>query len=238
MKKFLLILIVTFVIHVLPIQLYSQEQNQVIQTKNNILTINVTRLFLNEARFGYERQLSERHSIRPVFGIQFATSSDEIKSISLGLASIPFYYSVSKGYYLGLGYNYIVGKHLRLYISTEIYYNYSYYNNKYYRHCDKLMDIDSYVSLQSMDIKKTGIKFIFGKKVRLLKGEKVNLELDIFARIGIQYRIKNLSIYEKLSSSCSYGISELNEINPPEIKSSKKWDPTINTGLLICVPFN
>ncbi|MBC8321004.1 MAG: hypothetical protein H8E34_09800 [Bacteroidetes bacterium] len=89
-----------------------------------------------------------------------------------------------------------------------------------------------------MDLKKSGIKFFFGEKATLQKGKKVNLELDFFAGIGIQYRIKNLSIYEKRSGSCTYAISTLNEINPPEIKSSKKWNQTVNIGLLICISFN
>lgn len=237
MKNFINIIIVSFLIFAPLLESFSQEQSQQIRQKNNSLTINVTRLFLYEIRLGYERKISERHSIRPIAGIQFASSANDFKSIPAALFRFPFYYKVSKGYYLGHGYNFIIGKHSRIYLSTEIYYNKSYYDKKYYRYCVG-SGKDSYVSLQSMDLEKTGIKLLVGKKQTIVNGQKVNLEFDFFAGIGIQHRLEKLTTFEKQFGGCSYDIPGLHEIKPPIVDNSNKWYPTINIGVLIAMPFS
>ena len=88
-----------------------------------------------------------------------------------------------------------------------------------------------------MNLKKTGIKFLIGKKASIISRGKVGLELDFFAGFGLQYRHEELTIYEKQYGSCTYDLSELYVLNPPEIKIHKNWYPTLNAGILICVPF-
>jgi len=236
MKRLILGILIVFIIQVSCTESYAQEKDNEKITYKNKVTLNVGRLILNEARFGYERQLKERHTLRAVIGLQYPTSSLSFYSVPVGLGYIPDYYRVSKGIYLGVGYNYTLGILSKIYISTEVYYNYNYYDKKYYHFCVG-MDMDSYVSLESMKLKKTGLKIIFGKKARIISGNKIGLELDFFAGLGIQYRIEELTIFEKSGGSCYYDYSELYIKDPPEINIYKKWYPTLNAGILIGMPF-
>jgi len=236
MKKTTYLLSIILAIQVFTLNLNAQENKQENKTYRNNLTLNVGRLFLNEARLGYEKQLTERHAFRTIIGFQYPTSSVSFNSVALGPGHVPNYYKVSKGIYLGLGYNYTLGIQSRIYLSAEAYFNYNYYDKKYYHYCVG-MDMDSYVSLESMNLKKTGIKIIFGKKARILSGNKIGLELDFFAGIGIQYRIEELTIFEKSNGSCSYDYSELYVKDPPEINTHKNWYPTLHAGILLGMPF-
>ena len=236
MNRFFFILFVLILILLNPKQLSSQNQERK-YFKNNI-TFNITRLILLEARFGYERKLSENHVVRANLGIQFPTSAESFsyKAIA-GIWQVASYYPVSKGTYLGLGYNYIISNRSKIYISGEVYYNYSFYNKKYYEHCAGGSSY-SYVSLQSMDLRKTGIKTLFGKKVLLVKGRKAGLLLDFFAGPGIQYREEIITIYERKSGTCSIDSDqEVQEYDPPQEDISKRWWLTFNAGILIGVPF-
>ena len=211
-------------------------QKKEFKTYKNNLTINLTRFILNEARFGYERSFSERHIGRIVLGFQYPTSSESFNSGTLALGYSPNYYKVSKGIYTALGYNYILGKHSRIYVSGEVYFSYNYYDKKYYHDCEQHGG-DSYVALQSMQLKKTGLKILFGKKARLVSGNKMGLELDFFAGIGVQYRYEKLTEFEKQYGSCNYDYSDLYTFDPPEEYYSKYWYPTLHAGILVCVPF-
>ena len=224
-------------IQILTLELFSQDQDQNKKSYKNNITFNFTRLILNEARFGYERQLSERHIFRIILGIQYPTSSKSFRSVPVGIGYAPYYYKVSKGIYIGAGYNYTIGIRSGIYVSAEAYFNYNYYDKKYYNYCVGT-DKDSYVSLQSMNLKKSGLKLLFGKKVRIISGSKVGLELDFFAGFGIQYRQEQITIYEKKNGSFTWNPSELYVQNPPKIEIYKNWYPTLNIGILICMPFN
>ena len=215
---------------------YSQNQFKDKNSFKNTIKLNTGRLILNEARFSYERQLSERHTLRTVIGFQYPTSQTEFRSVTVGVVYIPNYYKVSKGIYIGAGYNYLLGTHSRNYISAEMYFNYNYYDNKHYRLCAGGSH-DSYVSLQSMNLNKTGLKIIFGKKATIISGSKIGLELDFFVGMGIQYRIEELTIYQKQSGSCSYDYNELYHIYPPDIETNKNWYPTLHAGILIGMTF-
>ena len=162
----------------------AQQQGKTYKSYNNSLTVNLTRFILNEARIGYERKFTEHEAGRIVLGFQYPTSSTSFNTVPVGFGYAPKFYKVSKGIYAGVGYSYMFGKHLSAYVSGEIYFSYNYYNDKYYHYCVG-MDMDSYVSLQSMNLNKTGLKILIGKKVRIVSGGKAGLELDIFAGAGI-----------------------------------------------------
>lgn len=236
MKKVTLYILIVLTILVFSFDSHAQEKTKEnISYKNNI-TLNFGRLFLNEARLGYERQIKDRHVLRAIIGLQYPTSSLSFQSIPFSPGQIKYYYSVSKGIYLGIGYNYVLGIHSRIYISTEVYFNYNYYDHKYYHYCVGT-DMDSYVSLESMNLKKSGLKILFGKKARIITSSKIGLELDFFAGLGIQYRTEELTIYEKSNGSCHYDYSELYKLDPPEIKTYNNWYPTVNAGILIGMTF-
>ena len=215
-------------------QLFSQE-SQKTSRKNNI-TFNITRLILLEARFGYERQLSERHIIRTTLGIQFPVSSESFKAISLPKTT-PFYYTVSKGFYLALGYNFLIVPKANLYVSAEVYYNHSYYDEKYYRLCSG-MSSGSEVYLQSMQLNKSGIKFLIGKKMSMMPKKPTHLQFDIFGGIGLQYRQEEIIVFKKKQGECTVdGQYEYVLLNPPKVSDSNRWYPTLHLGVLFSFPF-
>jgi hypothetical protein len=91
--------------------------------------------------------------------------------------------------------------------------------------------------MQSMQLKRTGIKFLFGKKARLVSGNKIGLELDFFAGLGTQYRYKKLTEHKKLSGGCNYDPSELRPLDPPRVHLYKSWYPSLHLGVLLSMPF-
>ncbi len=214
----------------------AQQQEKTYKSYSNSLTVNLTRFILNEARVGYERNLAEHHVARIVLGFQYPTSSTSFNTIPVGLGYVPNYYKVSKGIYTGIGYNYMFGKHLSAYVSGEIYYSYSYYNDKYYHYCVGHGG-DSFVALQSMNLNKTGLKILIGKKVRIVSCGKAGLELDIFAGAGVQYRHEALTIFERRYGGCNYDYSDLYKLDPPEKHNYINWYPTLHLGVSACVPF-
>jgi len=239
MRKLILAISIILIIQILNLESYAQEETKEKTTYKNNITLNLGRFVLNEARFGYERHLTERHTLRAIIGFQYPTNSESFNSIPIIFPFFTYpsyYYKVSKGIYLGAGYSYILGIRSGIYISAEAYFNYNYYDKKYYHFCVG-MDMDSYVSLESMKLKKTGLKIIFGKKARIISGRKTGLELDFFAGFGIQYRIEELTIFEKRNGSCHWDYSELYKKDPPENKTYRNWHPTLNAGILIGMPF-
>ena len=79
MKKAVFVLLLLLMVQWNSSQLYAQEPEKK-SSKNNI-TFNLTRLFLMEARFGYERQLTDRHLIRTTVGIQFPSLRNPSKQL-------------------------------------------------------------------------------------------------------------------------------------------------------------
>jgi hypothetical protein len=236
MRKLSLYLLIIIIIQIFTLTSYGQEKiKEKIIYKNN-LTLNVGRLFLNEARFGYERQLTQRHTARAIIGFQYPTEPKSFNSVPVGIGYAPYYYKVSKGIYLGAAYNYTLGVSSRIYISAEAYFNYNYYDKKYYHFCVGT-DMDSYVSLESMNLKKTGLKILFGKKARIISGSKIGMELDFFVGFGLQYRIEELTIFEKSNGSCRWDYSELYKYDPPEITTYLNWYPSLHAGILVGMPF-
>lgn len=237
MKELKITIVIMLLFQLISIETNAQEEkNKQINYKNRI-TINAGRLILNEVRFGYERLLNNRHSLLAILGLQYPTSSTSFRSVPVGLGYLPNYYQVSQGIYLGAAYSYIVGPRSRTYISAEMYFNNNYYNYKFYHYCVG-MDMDSYVSLESMNLRKTGLKVIIGRKIRIFSGSDIGLELDLFAGMGIQYRQEKLTVYKRLYGSCNWDYDELHELNTPEINTHENWYPTLHLGILIGVPFN
>ncbi len=231
-----IILLITFLI------IYSLCQvvlSQDIVNKHykNAITFNVTRLILLEARLGYEQNLTERNKLRATIGIQFPTSSESFGSI-WSLGSIPYYYKVSNGIYLALGYSFIVNTKSQFYISPEIYYNHNSYDKKYYEFAAGT-DHDSYVSLQSMDLTKSGLKFLLGKKASMHPRKKTRLEFDFFGGIGLQYRAEELIIYGKRAGTSSTKDFEkyATMYDPPQEENTINWYPTFHGGVLLSFPF-
>ncbi len=210
--------------------MFSQDQEK--ESYKNNITFNVTRLALIEARFGYERHLSDRHVLRTTLGIQFPVSSN---SFPYHLY-VPFYYVVSKGIYMALGYNYIFNPRKNLYVSAEAYYNYSYYDNKYYKHCTGHDGAD-YASLQSMQLQKSGIKLLLGKKATMLPRKDTRLQFDFFAGIGYQYRQEETTVFKKKGGCSIDGQYTYTEYDPPKKEISNRWWPTIHGGILLSFPF-
>lgn len=186
-----------------------------------------------EARFGYERQVTEKHAIRSSLGIQFPVSSTSFPYYFY----VPFYYPISKGGFVAVGYIYTFNPRKKLYVSTEAYFNYSYYDDKYFLFCTG-QDKENYVNFQSMDLKKTGMKFLIGKKISVSPKKETRLQFDFFAGIGVQYRVEEITIYKKKQGECSVeGQYDYRVYNPPEEEISIGWWPTINAGILLSLPF-
>jgi hypothetical protein len=215
-------------------QLFSQEQEK--SSRKNTITFNILRLTLMEARFGYERQLAERHVIRATLGIQFPIASESFKSINLP-KTVPFYYTVSNGIYVALGYNFIIKPESNFYVSAEVYYNHSYYDEKYYRLCSSKSN-GSEVYLQSMQLNKSGIKFLIGKKISMMPKKSTRLQFDIFTGIGLQYRQEEITVFKKKQGECTVGSQyDYVVLNPPEVSDSNRWYPTLHAGMLFSFPF-
>ena len=202
-------------------------------SKKDVISLNLTRLILLEARIGYERALSEKNVVRAVVGFQFPTGSESFQNVNY----VPFHYYVSQGVYLGIGYNYIVKPKTGFYISAELYYQYSYFNDKYYVNCAGTSR-DSQVSLQSQVLNKTGLKILAGKKLSFLPKRETKVRLDIFGGFGMQYRQEEITKYKSKMGECSIdGQYEYQYYNPPSVSEENKWYPTLHFGLAMYIPF-
>ncbi|GEM_PF-2071477 len=235
MRELKLILSILFLIQISTLESFAQNKTQErISYKNNI-TYNLLGLFTREAILGYERNINEKNIIRLAAGIKYPTSAESYKSRSFGLFNSKNYTKVSKGIYLGAGYKYILSTYARLYLSAEAYFSHIYYNDIYYQFCVGTSS-DSYVSLESMWEKSKGLKIIFGKKLRVLSGNKIGLEFDFFAASGIALRTQEFTTHGKRQGTCSIN-TELQVFDPPRVSLSEKWIPTMSIGILITMPF-
>jgi hypothetical protein len=218
-------------IQIFTLDLKAQEESKEKTAFNHNVTIHLGRFLMNEARFGYERSLDELRAFRIVLGLQYPTSGESFNSNQFPFYDvIPSYYKVSKGIYIGAGYNKTSAKY-NLYTSAEIYFNYNAYDKKYY-HFITGMNQDCYDSYESMKLFKTGLKVIFGRKTRLVSGNKMGLELDFFAGIGAQYRQKELTTFEyKAFYNSPY------KYDPPKFEIIRSFYPTLHIGVLLGVPF-
>lgn len=221
---------------IISIQLFSQEKEK--QTYKNNITLSAVPIIFREIRLGYERQLSERHTLKTSVGVKIPSSSESFGTINPLPLIIPLSYQVSNGGYFSLGYNYVFSPRKKLYLSAEAYSSYYYYNDKYFKYCVGT-SMDSYVTLQSGKLMKTGIKFLIGKKIALISKGTVGLQLDIFAGIGGQYRDEEITIFRKKMGTCQIEgtYHEFHEYDPPEIEISKNWYPTLHAGILFGMPF-
>jgi len=218
------------------IQLFSQEKEK--KTYKTNITLSAVPIVFREIRLGYERQLTERHTLRTSVGVKIPSSSESFGTFNPLPLIIPLSYQVSNGGYLSFGYNYVFSPRKKLYLSAETYLSYYYYNDKYFKLCVGT-SMDSYVALQSGKLMKTGLKFLIGKKIAIISKGKVGLQLDIFAGFGGQYRDEEITIYKKKKGTCSITgtYHEFQEYDPPEIETSKNWYPTLHAGLLLGMPF-
>lgn len=97
---------------------------------------------------------------------------------------------------------------------------------------------ESYVTLQSMELYKTAIKVLIGKKIFDTSRRKNRIQLDIFGGIGVQYRNEKITIYQKKQGECSIdGQYEFRLYDPPLLETSIGWWPTLHGGLLLSFPF-
>jgi len=234
MKNTLIIIFISIIFLLYVNSAYSQDKER--KTYKNAVTFNVLRLGLCEVRFGYERKLTERHIIRTNLGIQFPVSSESFGNISAVLFEIPYYYKVSKGIYLAMGYNYVIIPRSGFYVSSEIYFNYNFYDNKYYDFVVG-MSHDSYVSLQSMDITKAGLKFLMGRKLTMHPSKETRMQFDFFWGAGIQYRQEELTIFKKAYGVAVSTMDEVPYFDPPQTEASNKFCPTFHGGILLSFPF-
>ena len=216
--------------------LLAQEHEK--ETFKNAITFNVYELVKLEARLGYERLLAEKHALRASVGIQFPVSSGPLEENGAAIISISInkIERVSKGIYLALGYNYLIIPDAYFYVSPEVYYNYSFYDDIYYEYCTG-MQHDSYVTLQSMQSNKSGIKFLVGKKVSLSTKKKTRLQFDFFAGIGIQHRQEEITVFKKKYSTCDSSGGNYYVYDPPRITNTDTWIPTMDLGISLCCLF-
>ncbi|MCD4725194.1 MAG: hypothetical protein K8R63_10170 [Bacteroidales bacterium] len=216
--------------------LLTQEHEE--KTFKNAITFNVFELVKLEARLGYERLLAEKHALRASVGIQFPVSSGPLEENGATIISISInkIERVSKGIYLALGYNYLIIPDAYFYVSPEVYYNYSFYNDIYYEYCTG-MQHDSYVTLQSMRSNKSGIKFLVGKKVSFSTKKKTRLQFDFFAGIGIQHRQEEITVFKKKYSTCNSNGGNYYEYDPPQITNTDNWGPAMDIGISLCYLF-
>jgi hypothetical protein len=204
---------------------------------HNHLTLNTTRLIFREIRLGYEHNITGQHVARVTLGMQIPTSSNSFRNTSVGIGYIPVYYPIASGFYTSIGYNYIIKTKKQFYASAELYFDHKYYNNKYYEYCVG-MDMESYVSRESMRMNKYGLKFMVGKKATLFGKGKVGLQLDFYGGLGLQYHQKKITEYGKQYGDCSLDYYDPeHEYATPKTTSSNYFTPTFHLGMLISVPF-
>jgi hypothetical protein len=204
---------------------------------HNHLTLNTTRLIFREIRLGYERNITAHHVAKIAFGMQWPTSSNSFRSTAVGIVYLPVYYPIVSGFYTSVGYNYLINTKKHFYVSAELYFDHKYYNNKYYRYCVGT-DMDSYVSRESMQMNKYGLKFLAGKKVTLFGKGKVGLQLEFYGGIGFQYHQKEITEYGKQHGGCTLGYYDPDHEYPsPKTINSNYITPTFHLGMLISVPF-
>ena len=213
-------------------QLFSQNDGQ--EVYENYVTFNITRLLLLEARFGYERLITEKHVLRTAVGLQFPVSSNTFGSIA---SYAPYYYAVSKGIYLGLGYNYLIIPESYFYVSAEVYYSYNYYDDKYYKYCVSDRS-ESYVINQSLKLAKTGIKFLVGKKATMAPWKKTRMQFDFFGGMGVQYRSEHITIFKRIDETCDINFPHnITNYDPQKEDMSDRWVLTLHAGILLSLAF-
>ncbi len=228
-------LIVIFLLIQSAFSIQAQEE-QTVNYHNN-LTLNTTRLIFREIRLGYERNITAHHVARITLGMQVPNSSNSFGNTSVGIGYIPVYYPIASGFYASVGYNYIISTKKQFYASAELYFDHKYYNNKYYEYCVG-MDMDSYVSHESMQMNKYGLKFLVGKKATLFGKGKVGLQLNFYGGLGLQYHQKEITEYGKQYGGCSLGYYDPDhEYASPKTINSNYFTPTFHLGMLISMPF-
>ncbi len=236
MIKTIAIIALIFVTQFFSLTVFAQQQSQEENTSKNTYTLNLGRIILNEARFGLERQISERHYFRTNIGIKYSNGEVSFDSYEISFLDFPSHYKVSRGVYLGLGYNYILGQKSRIYVSPEIYYSFNYYNDKYYNHSSG-QDVETYTSLESMLLRKAGLKVLFGKKMDIVSNSKIKLGLDIFAGVGLQYRVNEITKKGIYRGGLATDYSDLDIIDPAVPETSNIFYPTFHFGVLVGISF-
>ncbi len=235
MSKIKLTISILFLIQAFTLESFTQNVTKESTTYKNTVTYNLTGIFTREAIIGYERNLNKKNTIRVAVGLKYATSAESYEHKSFLLFGIKNNSKVTKGVYLGVGYNYMLSSYARLYLSAEVYYYPIYYDNIYYQYCAGTSN-DSYISLESMREKSKGLKIIFGKKLGVISGNKIGLEFDFFIASGIDLRTQEFTTHEKRKGTCSIN-AELQVFDPPRVSLSENWIPTMSMGVLIAMPF-
>jgi len=230
MKRFAFTISVVVFLHISATVLYSQDTLRENRSFRNCITLDLGRILWNEARIGYERRISDRRAYRVSAGIQYPTSeSFRNLSYTFGEGYEPFYNWVSTGIYIGTGVNFFYKEGSSNYISFEGYYNYAFYNHKYFYYDGYRDDIES---LESMRQHKTGIRI-----VSVLTSQDVSIgnapfEIGVFAGIGVQYRHRNVFKEDILTTGYDWP-----PFDPPRKETHENVYPTLHVGVLFGVPF-
>ncbi len=199
----------------------------------NYLSINASRLIVREIRVSYERKLSLHHSAGISFGKHMPSPQTSYRNYNFLLFSFPINYRLYDGYYGGLRYSYQLIPKAQFYVAAEMYYDYKYYDNKYYCFCVGT-DHDSYVSLESVVQRKSGLKIIAGKKVTIFGKGKVGLVLDVYYGFGLQYKETKQTEFGRTQGGCSVGYYSPNgAYGTPKVTITHLFVPTGNFGVLI-----
>ncbi len=239
MKKTFVILILIFVTQFFSFTLNAQEQipqqTQAKEKYHNLYTINVFRFVLNDARFGIERPINERFTLRAVLGLKYNFGADSYINSPIWLIQ-PYYFTVSKGFCVGGGINYFFSEKKRFYVSTELYYDYYNFDDKLYKHGSG-QDAETYSHLTSMQLYKTGVKILFGAKLKAISNDRMDLIFDVFAGVGLRYRKIEITTTAGIGQELTDDVSDLYKYDSPRFETEEYFIPTIHLGVLMGFSF-
>lgn len=232
MRGFSFIIFAFILLQFYSINIYSQDTIREIHSFNNCITLDLGRFLWNEARFGYQRHISERHALRVSTGLQYPTSSGFTNySATYGEGYEPYYNLVSTGIYFGSGIFVFDKKGLGYYLSIEAYYNYAFFNHKYYIY-DGYTSDDDFETLESMRQSKTGIKILLGNISNVFSIGKMSIVFDVFAGVGVQYRLRYITKEEYRIEGYDW-----QPYIPLHKETHENIYPTFHAGLLLGIPF-
>jgi len=213
-----------------------QGQDTIVKSYKNAFTFNISRVLLLEGRLGYERNISSRNIIRVTIGYKFPVSTQYYEPLNSFFAT-PIYLKVNKGPYVSLGYSFMIIPKANFYISPEVYYQYNYFDNKYYKLCVGSIS-NSEISLRSRSLEKSGIKILVGKKVCLNPHAKFRVLFDFFVGYGLQYWNEEQTIFAKTQGTCSINaLDENHYYDPPRKEINYRWQTTFHGGVLLSTAF-
>jgi len=230
MKGFTFAVSVVILLQFSPGKMYSRDTIQENHFYRNCIALDVGRFVWNEARIAYERRISERYSVHASTGLQYPTSESFTNlTYRFGKGYEPYYNKVSKGIYIGAGMSVYYNRGIFNYLSLEAYYNYAFYNHKYFYYNGYS---DHTVSFESMQQSKTGVKILIGQKSKALSIGSAAIEMDVFAGMGVQFRLRDIRREDYWTNGYNWPSFE-----PVQLETQINVYPTFHAGVLLGMVF-